>query len=65
MVDTNLKMDFGMLERLYDEFYTLVKEFFPKENTMTNTFYDTKKQIAALGMLMEKINICPNGCIIY
>ena len=62
---TTLKTDHRLTERCYDEFCAIVNEVIPDENTMVNSFYDTKKQIAALGLPVEKIDCCPNGCMIY
>ena len=43
----------------------IVNEVLSEENTMVNSFYETKKQIAALGLPVGKIDCCPNGCLIY
>ena len=37
----NLKTDFRILERLYDEICQMMREVLPKDNRMTNNFYDT------------------------
>ena len=39
---------------MYDELCQVMKEVFLKENKMTCSFYDTKKQIAAFGLPKEK-----------
>ena len=62
---TNLKSFFRIPERLYDEFFLIIKEALPEPNTMTTGFYDTKKQIARLGLPVEKIDCCTNRCMIY
>ena len=36
-----------------------------KNLKMTSRFYDTKKQIAGLGLPSERIDCCINGCMIY
>ena len=61
----NLKSDFRIPERLYDEICRIIKDALPEPNTMTTGFYDTKKQIAGLGLPVEKIDCCTNGCMIY
>ena len=43
---TNLKRDFRIPERLYDELCLMMKEALLEPNTMTTNFYDTKKKIA-------------------
>ena len=61
----SLKTDFRIPERLYDEICQLIIEVLPKDNWMTSNFYNTKKQISALGLLVEKIDCCINWCMIY
>ena len=43
----------------------MIIEVLPKDNRMTFDFYDTKKQISALRLPVEKIDCCINGCMIY
>ncbi|CAO2820388.1 unnamed protein product [Amaranthus hypochondriacus] len=62
---SSLKTDFRIPERLYDELCQFIIELLPKDNRMTTSFYDTKKQISALGLPIEKIDCCVNGCMIY
>ena len=50
---------------MYDELCQVMKEVFLKENKMTCSFYDTKKQIAAFGLPKEKTDCWLYGCIIY
>ena len=45
-------------KRLYDEIIQLIIEVLPKDNRMKSIFYDTKKQILALGLPVEKIDCC-------
>ena len=52
----SLKTDFCMLVRLYDEIFQIMREVFFKDNWMINNFYDTKYQIATLGLPVEKID---------
>ena len=56
---------FCIPERLYDELCLVMKEALPEPNTMKTGFYDTKKQIAELGLPVEKIDCCSNDCMIY
>ena len=61
----NLNTDHHCPERLYDEFCTILREALLQPNLMATEFYDTKKQIAALGLPAERIGCCIKGCIIY
>ena len=62
---TNLKTDLRLTERCYDDICAIVNEVLQKKNMMVNNFYETKKQIAAHRILVEKIYCCPNECMIY
>ena len=62
---TNLRTEHNCSERLYDDMCTLMREALPQPNSMTSSFYDTKKQIAGLGLPSERIDCCVNGCMIY
>ena len=62
---TNLKTNHRLTERCYDDICATVNEVLLEQNTMLNNFYETKKQIAALGLPVEKIDCCLNGCMIY
>ena len=53
----NLKTDFRILERLYDEICQLIIEVLPKDNWMTSSFYDTKKKISALGLTVVLMSL--------
>ena len=51
--------------RMYDDKCTSMREALPQPNSMTSSFYDTKKQIARIGLPLERIDCCINGCMIY
>ena len=61
----NLKTEHNCSERMYDDMCTLMREALPQPNSMTSTFYDTKKQIAGLELPSETIDCCINGYMIY
>ena len=62
---SSLKTDFHIPKRLYDELCQFIIELLPKDNRMTTSFYNTKKQISALRLPVEKIDCCVNGCMSY
>ena len=61
----SLKKNFCKPERLYDEICQMMRKVFPKDNRMTDNFYDMEKQIVALGLSVEKIDCYLNGCMMY
>ncbi|KAK9156174.1 hypothetical protein Sjap_003654 [Stephania japonica] len=55
-----IKLDHHLSERVYDDMLQLWKESLPKDNTLVDSFYDTKRLIHGLGLLVEKIDCCKN-----
>ena len=43
----------------------MMRKVLPKDNRMTSSDYDTKKQIEALGLPVKKIDCRLNECMIY
>ena len=42
-----------------------MSELLPPDNVMIDSFYSTKKLVQGLGLPVEKIHCCINGCMIY
>ena len=42
-----------------------MSELLPSDNVMIDSFYSTKKLVQGLGLHVEKIHCCINGCMIY
>ena len=61
----NLKAKHHFSERCFDDIFQLLYELLPENNVMTDSFYNTKKLMQGLGLLVEKILCCINGCMIY
>ncbi|XP_039133289.1 uncharacterized protein LOC120270354 [Dioscorea cayenensis subsp. rotundata] len=60
-----IKSEFQMSERCYDTVLQFMKEALPTNNKLVDNFYNTKKFVAGLGLLCEKIHCCKNGCMLY
>ncbi|XP_058072582.1 uncharacterized protein LOC131221354 isoform X2 [Magnolia sinica] len=43
----------------------LLKEGLPEGETLPKSFYETKKIISELGLKYNKIDACPNACMLY
>ena len=54
-----------MSEKLFDQVTELMKEIVPNNNLVTNNFYSTKKLLCGMGLTVEKIDYCFNGCMLY
>ncbi|XP_043815296.1 uncharacterized protein LOC110620971 [Manihot esculenta] len=61
----NLKAEHHFSERCFDQIYELMKEMLPSDNVMTDSFYSTKRLVRGLGLPVQKIHCCVNGCMIY
>jgi hypothetical protein len=49
----------------FKDFLTLLKDMLPKGNAVPETVYETKQIIYPLGLVVEKIHVCKNDCILY
>ena len=61
----NIKSEHHISERAYDDIYQLMSELLPSDHVMIDSFYSTKKFVQGLGLPVEKIHCCINGCMIY
>ena len=61
----NLKAKHHFSERCFDDIFQFLSELLPDNNVMTDSFYSTKKLMQGLGLPVEKIHCCINGCMIY
>ena len=61
----SLKAEYHWPERCYDRLTELIKEGLPDENLLPNNFYSTKKLLRGMGLPIEKIDCCPNSCMIF
>ncbi|CAA0817961.1 Unknown protein [Striga hermonthica] len=61
----HMKAEHHMSERNYDDMMQLVSEVLPYDNTVPENFYKTKKLLRGMGLPVEKIDCCNNGCMLY
>nr|GEY07555.1 hypothetical protein [Tanacetum cinerariifolium] len=60
----NFKLDFNIIQSCYDRIMQAVKEFIP-DSTLCSNNYESRKIVSQLGLGYQKIDDCPNGCMIY
>ena len=60
-----MKSEHHMSDRCFDDVCQLMKELLPVDNIMPDNFYNTKKLVKGLGLPVEKIDSCYNGCMIF
>ena len=61
----NMKAEHHMSQREFDDISQLIKEVVPDENLVTDNFYNAKRLVRGLGLLVEKIHCCYNGCMLF
>ncbi|KAL6219906.1 hypothetical protein ACLB2K_007664 [Fragaria x ananassa] len=61
----NLKAKHGMSDHCYSDMLMMIAMFLPEDNEIPGTVQEAKKSLAALGMGYEKIDACPNDCVLY
>ncbi|XP_024171598.1 uncharacterized protein LOC112177547 [Rosa chinensis] len=59
-----VKTMFGMSDSCLNAMLTLIKQWFPNVD-LPESFYKVKKFITDLGLTYEKIDACPNDCMLY
>ena len=61
----NIKAQFNMLERAYNLISDWYRWCGPAETTLPNNMYNMKKLVEGLGLPVQKIDCCKNGCMIF
>ena len=61
----NMKAEHRMSQRKFDDIAQLIKEVAPDENRVTENFYSAKRLVRGLGLPVEKIHCCNNGCMLF
>ncbi|KAL0413636.1 UNVERIFIED_CONTAM: hypothetical protein Sradi_1565300 [Sesamum radiatum] len=61
----DMKADNHILERIYDRLFQWGNRILPPDHTLSRDYYSTKKLIIDLGLPVEKIGECKNGCMFY
>lgn len=60
-----IKCLYGWSDKSVSVLLTLLKKSYPAGVTLPESFYHTKKLINELGLKYEKIDACPNDCMLY
>jgi len=62
---TNLNCEYNLPHRVIGGIASFTKEIFPNNNDMAGNYYELKKLLAGLALLLHKINVCLNGCMLF
>ncbi|KAL2227751.1 UNVERIFIED_CONTAM: hypothetical protein Sindi_2133800 [Sesamum indicum] len=61
----DIKVDDHIFEQSYDQISQWANKILPLGHTLLRDYYSTKKLTKNLGLPIEKINACKNGCMLY
>lgn len=61
----SINMENSMSQRGYNQMIQLMQDTLPKDNILLDSYYQTKKLVHSLGLLVEKIDCCESGCLLY
>jgi hypothetical protein len=60
-----IKLDHGLSEAGYDKIIEWVRSILPKGNRLKENFYAAKSMMKPIDLGYQKIDICPNFCMLY
>jgi len=60
-----IKSDHGLSEARYDKIIEWTRSILPEGNRLKENFYAAKSMMKPLGLGYQKINMCPNFCMLY
>jgi len=60
-----IKSDHGLSEAEYDKIIEWARSILPKGNRLKENFYAVKSMMKPLGLGYQKIDMCPNFCMLY
>ncbi|KAL0433561.1 UNVERIFIED_CONTAM: hypothetical protein Slati_2690400 [Sesamum latifolium] len=60
-----IKAEANFSERTYNQISLWANNILPCNHTLPLDYYSTKKLIRDLGLPVEKIDACKNGCMLY
>jgi hypothetical protein len=60
-----IKSDHGLSEAGYDKIIEWARSILPEGNRLKDNFYAAKSMMKSLGLGYQKIDMCPNFCMLY
>lgn len=61
----NIKTKHHFSYKFFNDFCQFLKEMLLVDNVILINFYNTKTLVQGLSLIVDKIDSCHNGCIIY
>ena len=59
------KVKNGVSDKAFQGILKLVKNILPENNELPSTTYEAKQVVCPMGLEVQKIDACPNDCILY
>ena len=59
------KVENGVPNKVFEKLLKILKKKLPKDNEFPDSTYAAKKVVCPLGLEVQKIHACTNGCILY
>ena len=60
-----IKSDHGLSKAGHDKIIEWARRILPEGNRLKENFYDAKSMMKPLGLGYQKIDMCPNFCMLY
>ncbi|XP_063942633.1 uncharacterized protein LOC135150301 [Daucus carota subsp. sativus] len=61
----NIKADHNMSHECFEALLKAIKSMLPENESLPNNYYYCKKMVKKLGLGYQKIDACPNDCMLY
>ncbi len=60
-----IKSKYFFSNNCYNDLMKLISDILSKPHKVSKDMYQSKKMMSALGLKYEKIDICPNNCMLF
>jgi hypothetical protein len=60
-----IKYNYFFFNNCYNDLMKLISDILPKPHKVPKDMYRSKKIMFALGLKYEKIDVCPNNCMLF
>ncbi|KAL0345800.1 UNVERIFIED_CONTAM: hypothetical protein Sradi_4411300 [Sesamum radiatum] len=61
----NIKSEYNISQSCHDQYLQVTNEMLPRDHTLPNDYYSTKKLIRELCLPVEKIDACKAACMLF
>jgi hypothetical protein len=61
----SIKSKYNFSHCCYDDIFDVISDILPANHKLPRGMYQSKKMLAGLGMMYEKIDCCSNNCMLF